>query len=56
MMVPSVAMFSVSQIGLPSWVMYSHFGGVARDQMSPAIRGASQTKNHVVACEICCQH
>ena len=53
--VPKVAMFSVSQIGLPNWVMYSQRGGVARVQMSSAMRGASQTKNHVVDAEICCQ-
>ena len=53
--VPSVAMLSVSQMGLPSWVMYSQRGGVARVQISSAMRGASQTKNHVVAADICCQ-
>jgi len=51
-----VAMLSVSQIGRPSLVMYSQRGGVARSQMSPAMRGASQTKNQVVEAEIRCQH
>jgi hypothetical protein len=55
MIVPNVAMFNVSQIGRPSCVIYSHLGGVARVQISLAIRGASQTKNHVVEAEICCQ-
>ncbi len=54
--VPSVAMFSVSHRGRPSCVMYSQRGGVARVQMSFAMRGASETKNHVVAFDICCQH
>jgi len=54
-MVPKVAMFSVSQIGLPNCEMYSQRGGVARVQMSSAMRGASQTKNHVVEADIFCQ-
>ena len=53
--VPNVAMFRVSQMGSPSWVIYSHRGGVARVQISLAMLGASHTKNHVVASEICCQ-
>ena len=53
--VPNVAIFRVSQIGLPNCEIYSHFGGVARVQRSVAIRGASQTKNQVVDFEICCQ-
>src|SRR6056297_3210605 len=55
MIVPSVAMLKVSQIGRPSCVMYSQRGGVARVQMSSAFRGASQTKNHVVDWEMICQ-
>ncbi len=53
--VPKVAIFNVSQIGLPNCVKYSHLGGVARVHKSVAIRGASQTKNQVVDFEICCQ-
>lgn len=50
--VPSVAIFRVSQIGSPNCAMYSQRGGVARVQISSAIRGASHTKNHVVELDI----
>ena len=42
--VPKVAIFNVSQIGLPNCVKYSHLGGVARVHKSVAILGRIPNK------------
>ena len=55
MMVPMVAMFTVSQAGFHNCDMYDHLGGTIRAPISAAWRGASCTKNQMVFSEIRCQ-